>query len=526
MEERQTPTTQSVIASEDPQQDKLRAILAMCQKMNAERDLPALFDLIAREATRLMEADRASIFLLDTDKQELWSQVALDSGPIRFDARLGVAGATALTGETINVSNAQNDPRFYPGVDTQMHYRTRTILCVPLQTAGGNMLGAFEVLNKKGGPFTKADEHILRTLAAQASVAIETVQMLGEIRCQRDSLLEENTQLRREVEERFATQNIVGMSEPIQRIVRTIEHIRESPVNVLVTGESGTGKELVAKALHYSSPHAHRPFVALNCAAIPDNLVESELFGIEKGVATGVEQRSGKFEEANGGTLFLDEIGDLSLTAQAKILRVLQENVVERVGRKHATPIDVRVIAATNKDLDEAMQNGRFREDLYYRLKVVHLHIPPLRAIQEDIPLLANHFLTAACQELNKPQKALSPAALRRLRAYPWPGNSRQLENEMRQAVALVRRKTIGEDDLSEAVRGPSLDQPAEAALDTPRPLKDIVSDVEKQCIVEALHANQNNQQRTAKALGISRQGLIKKMKRYTITTPRQARRL
>ena len=192
MEKRQPPTTQSVIASEDPQQDKLRTILAMCEKMNAERDLPALFDLIAREATRLMEADRTSIFLLATDKQELWSQVALDSGPIRFDARLGVAGATALTRETINVSNAQNDRRFYPGADTQMHYRTRTILCVPLQTAGGNMLGAFEVLDKKGGPFTKADEHIPRTLAAQ---------MLVEIRCQRDSLLEENTQLRREVEE-------------------------------------------------------------------------------------------------------------------------------------------------------------------------------------------------------------------------------------------------------------------------------------------------------------------------------------
>ena len=509
----------SVPSLTSPQEGKLHAILAMCKQMNAERDLPALFDLVAREATQLLEADRASIFLLDDAKQQLWSQVALESEPIRFDARLGIAGAAALTGETINVSNAQNDPRFYSGVDDRGRYRTRTILCVPLQTATGNILGAFEVLNKKGGPFTEADEHVLRTLASQAAVAIETAQVLGEIRRQRDTLLEENTQLRREVEERFATQNIIGTSEPIQRIIRIIEQIRDSPVNVLITGESGTGKELVAKALHYSSPRARHSFVALNCAALPDNLVESELFGIEKGIATGVEQRSGRFEDANGGTLFLDEIGDLSLTAQAKILRVLQENMVERIGRKRPIPINVRLIAATNKDLDAEMAEGHFREDLYYRLKVVHLQTPSLRDIAEDIPLLANHFLTAACQEFQKPEKTLSPATLRCLSAYHWPGNVRQLENEMRQAVALARRKAIGPDDLSEAVRGQTAQPVVEVNPEASRSLKDIVSDVEKQYIIEALQAHRNNQQQTAKTLGISRQGLIKKMKRYGITT-------
>ena len=176
-------------------------------------------------------------------------------------------------------------------------------------------------------------------------------------------------------------------------MVRLVERIRDSLVNVLITGESGTGKELVAKAIHYTSPRARRPFVALNCAALPETLVESELFGIEKGVATGVNSRVGQFQKADGGTLFLDEIGDLSLTAQAKILRVLQERVVERVGGRTSIPVDVRLLAATNKDLEAEIAKGTFREDLYYRIKVIHIHMPPLREIREEIPLLANHFL-------------------------------------------------------------------------------------------------------------------------------------
>lgn len=510
-------SSQRSVAHDQPEiQEKLVAILRICQKINSERDLPTLLDLIAREATRLMDADRASIFLLDSEKRELWSQVALGSEPIRFDARLGIAGAVALTGEVIRVGDASQDPRFYPGIDARTRYRTRTVLAVPLRNYEGEIIGAFEVLNKKGRAFTDDDEEILKALAAHAAIAIETAQLVRELKQHRDNLLEENTQLWREVGGKFSTLNILGTSEKIQHVVRLIEQISDSSVNVLITGESGTGKELAARAIHYSSPRARRPLVTLNCAALPENLVESELFGIEKGVATGVERRRGKFEEADGGTLFLDEIGDLSLAAQAKILRALQERVIERVGGRKAIPVDARILAATNKDLEREIQKGNFREDLYYRLKVIHLRMPALREIRSDIPLLANHFLSKYCREMDREPMRLAPEALSRLMNYDWPGNVRQLENEIRRLVVSVRRRVIAEEDLSEPIRrGGGSGLPSR--LGSARALKDAVAELERQMIMEALHTCQQNQARAAKMLGLSRQGLIKKLKRYGI---------
>ncbi|MBI3326315.1 MAG: sigma 54-interacting transcriptional regulator [Nitrospinae bacterium] len=498
--------------------EKLLALLNICQKLNSERELTVLLDLVTREATRLMEAERASIFLLDQQKRELWSVVALDGEQIRFDARLGIAGATALTGQTINVEDAYQDPRFYPGVDARTGYRTRSLLAVPLRKYDGEIIGTFEVLNKKGGAFTDEDEEMLQALCAQAATALETAQLVEELRRHRDQLLAESTQLWKEVEGRFSTQNIIGTSEKIQQAVRLIEQIRDSAVNVLITGESGTGKELVAKAIHYNSSRARRPFVAVNCAALPESLVESELFGIEKGVATGVERRIGKFEAADGGTLFLDEVGDLSLTAQAKILRVLQERMIERVGGRKAIPVDVRILAATNKDLEGEIKKGNFREDLYYRVNVIHMHMPPLREIPQDIPLLANYLLTTYAREMKKDPMKLEPRALRCLMNYPWPGNVRELANEMKRLVVLARRNVITEGEISETIRShggegrPSQSQPA-------RSLKETVADVEQRMIRDALQACRQNQQQAAKALGLSRQGLIKKMKRYGITS-------
>src|SRR5262249_32331439 len=267
------------------------------------------------------------------------------------------------------------------------------------------------------------------SLASHAAIAVENAQLIGALRRSQDELAEQNATLRREVESRYSTHGIIGAGPRIQQVVRLIERIRDSVVNVLITGESGTGKERVAKAIHYTSPRSRKPFVALNCAALPETLLESELFGIEKGVATGVERRMGQFQKADGGTLFLDEIGDLSLTAQAKILRVLQERVVERVGGRAALPVDVRRLAATNKDLEAEIAKGNFREDLYYRIKVIHIHMPPLRDIREEIPLLATHFLKDYCQETGRGQLEFSPGILRKLSASPWPGNVRQLRN-------------------------------------------------------------------------------------------------
>jgi Nif-specific regulatory protein len=497
--------------------EKLAAILGICQKMNSERDLGALLDLIAREATSLLDCDRASIFLLDEERNELWSKVALGSEEIlRFDAHRGIAGTATQTGTTINVKDAYSDPRFYNAIDGQTGYVTRTILAVAVRNQRGEIIGAFEVLNKRLGSFTTRDEQALDALASHAAIAIETAQLIGELRRSQDELVQQNAHLWREVESRYSSHGIIGTGHKIQQIVRLIERIRDSQINVLITGESGTGKEQAAKALHYTSPRARRPFVALNCAALPDTLVESELFGIEKGVATGVNSRLGQFQKADGGTLFLDEIGDLSLSAQAKILRVLQERVVERVGGRTTFPVDVRLLAATNKDLEAEIAKGTFREDLYYRIKVIHIHMPPLREIREEVPLLANHFLKEYCRELGRGSMEFAPDVLRKLVNAPWPGNVRQLRNEVMRLASCARQNVITEDDLNEGLPVPEHSEPQAAPLRM-QSLKQAVEEVEHRMIQQALRETRNNQQQAAKLLGLSRQGLINKMKRYAI---------
>ena len=361
----------------------------------------------------------------------------------------------------------------------------------------------------------------MQTLAAHVSDTIETTQLERQLQ---DYPLEKESDRRPDIGSGFSTQNIIGMSYRIQSIIRLIDQIRDCSVDVLIEGESGTGKELVAKALHHSSPRAKHPFVAVNCAALPDNLVEAELFGIEKGVATGVDRRIGKFEEANGGTLFLDEIGDLSLPAQAKILRVLQERSVDRVGGKGSVPIDVRIIAATNQNLEAAIKEHTFREDLYYRLKVIHIQTPSLRDVPEDISVLANHFLSKYCKMMNTELKQFTTRALEELSSYSWPGNARQLENEVKRLVASVRGKSITEDHLDGSIRNLSASiqsfQPKEEPAPkspTSRSLPDAVEQLERRLIEEALRNSGGNKQKAAQVLGLSRQGLIKKLKRLSI---------
>jgi Nif-specific regulatory protein len=511
------PTNQSSTQNQVHLAEKL---LKICQRMNSERDLGALLDLICNEATKLMGADRASLFLLDRERGELWSKVALGSEAIRFDARLGIAGAVATTGQTINVDDVQQDPRFYREIDLRSGYQTQSLLAIPLRMHEGEIIGTFEVLNKKIGSFNENDEEILKALGAQAAIAIETAQLVEGMKRNRDQLQEENAQLWKEVEGRFSTQSILGSSEKIHAVLKLIDQISNSPVNVLITGESGTGKELAAKAIHYKSLRARKPFVALNCAALPESLVESELFGIERGVATGVERRLGKFEAANGGTLFLDEIGDLSLTAQAKLLRVLQERVIEHVGGRKPIPVDVRTLSATNKNLESEIRKGTFREDLYYRLKVIHVQMPALREIRQDIPGLANYLLANYCRETKKEPMHLSPQASAACMDYSWPGNFRELENEMRRLVLSVSGNTVAQEDLSEAMRRSGTTVAASSS--TPRLLKEVVSEMEKRMIQEALQQSKQNQLHAAKVLGLSRHGLIKKMKRYNIR-PRDA---
>ena len=498
--------------------EKLAAILEICQKMNSERDLGALLDLIAREATNLLECDRASIFLLDAENHQLWSKVALGSDEIlRFDASRGIAGTAVKTGQTVNVRDAYSDPRFYTAIDGQTGYRTRNVLAVAMRNQRGEIIGAFETLNKHAGAFSTRDEEWLSALASHAAIAIETAQLIGELRRSQDELAQQNAHLWREVENKYSSHGIIGTGQKIQQIVRLVERIRDSLVNVLITGESGTGKEMVAKAIHFTSSRARRPFVALNCAALPEALLESELFGIEKGVATGVNPRMGQFQKADGGTLFLDEIGDLSLPAQAKILRVLQERVLERVGGRSPIPVDVRLLAATNKDLEAEIAKGGFREDLYYRIKVIHIHTPPLRDIREEIPLLAHHFLKEYCRETARGGLEFSPAVMRSLTSAPWPGNVRQLRNEVMRLAACASGAVITEDDLSQGVPDLPKPEPKPAVAGKAQSLKQAIEDLERRMITEALTDTRQNQQQAARRLGLSRQGLINKMKRYAM---------
>jgi Nif-specific regulatory protein len=524
MDEPTPPSSETQV----PRLDQLRTVLNACKRMTSVGDIISLLELITTEATALLQADRASIFLLDREKCELWSVITHEKEKriLLFDARLGIAGAAAMNGQTVNVADAYEHPLFFKEVDQKIGYRTKTLLAVPIRNSTGEIIGVGEAINKKTGMFTDEDAKILQALAAHVCDAIETTQIDRILPTQQD------TEAGKEIGGEFSTRNIVGMSHRIQSVVRLIDQIRDSSVDVLIQGESGTGKELVAKALHYNSPRAKHPFVALNCAALPESIVEAELFGIERGVATGVDRRIGKFEEAQGGTLFLDEIGDLSLPSQAKILRVLQERCVSRVGGRTTMPLDMRIIAATNKDLESEIKGGHFRVDLYYRLKVIHIETPALREVPEDIALLANHFLAKYCKLMKTEPKQFTPAALECLASYQWPGNERQLENEVRRLVASVRGKTISEDHIDLSIRAPektvassafaSPDRsPAtEKPPETSRPLKslpDAVEALERRMIAEALRESGGNKQKAAQALGLSRQGLLKKMKRLEI---------
>ena len=341
---------------------------------------------------------------------------------------------------------------------------------------------------------------------------------------ERQVLEREVVRLRDEVRQRHRVGRMVGRSPAIQEAFRTIERLAKSSATVLISGESGTGKELAARAIHDLSNRSEQPFVPVNCGAIPRDLIESELFGHEKGSFTGaVERRIGRFEAASGGTLFLDEIGELEASLQVKLLRALQERVVERVGSSQAIPIDLRILAATNRDLEAEVAAGRFRSDLYYRVNVVPLVLPPLRERREDVALLADTFLArnAETREQPGPAPQLSDQAHRALLEYSWPGNVRELENAIEHGIAMTDGETIEVAELPLSVRRSGR---AEALREEWRKgqidFEELVARFESEILREALERNEWNQTRTASRLGITRRSLKLKMDRLTIDAP------
>jgi DNA-binding NtrC family response regulator len=370
--------------------------------------------------------------------------------------------------------------------------------------------GAFWYLEK---PFDQAHLDVVRRLVEQA---IE----VGRLRT-------ENRRLQRELRSRYGFENIVGTSQGLRGVLDLVERVAETDATVLVTGESGTGKELVARAIHYNSPRAERPLVTVNCGAIPEELLESELFGHVRGAFTSaVSQRVGRFALADGGTIFLDEIGDMSANLQVKLLRVLQDRTFEPVGSSKTASVDVRVVAATHQDLELAIRERRFREDLFYRLNVFPIHVPPLRERREDIPLLAQHFLEAARarQGAGGAAEGIAPEALERLCAWPWPGNVRELQNLMERVAILRRQGRVEAADLPASFQQRA---PAPAAPQLPPSglsFRDVVEDFETDLILQALEQTQWNKNQAARLLGLNRTTLLEKIKKKGLEDPARLR--
>jgi len=377
---------------------------------------------------------------------------------------------------------------------------------VLMMTAFGSIESAVAALR------AGADDYLVKPFRAEE--VLRRIQAVLE----RQGLRREVRRLRREVGTRYGFGNLLGRSPAMQALLSQLEQVAATRSTVLLLGESGTGKELAARALHYNSDRAEQPFVVIDCAAVPETLQESELFGHTRGAFTGaVAAKRGLFEEAHGGTVFLDEVGDLSTATQAKLLRVLQEGTIRRLGDTRVIQVDVRIIAATNRDLPAEVRAGRFREDLFFRLNVLPLRLPPLRERPEDIPLLAEHFLRRFAAETGRPLRWIAPVALDCLMAYRWPGNVRELEHAIEHAVLLSQGEALEVRDLPPAVQGGGGQEVEEAPLRLRDAVARLNADLERGLIRRALTRTRGNRTEAAHLLGISRRALLYKLKAYGI---------
>ena len=427
----------------------------------------------------------------------------------RYKLGEGVTGKVILTGEPMVIPQKSESPLI---VDkTRRGKRADTsFICVPIKV-GNEVVGALSV-ERHYEPDSNLNDDV-RLLTIIASLIAQAVKLRRVAQEEREKLEEENERLRQELRERFRPSNIIGNSHEMQGVYDQIAQVSKSGTTVLILGETGTGKELVAHAIHYNSDRADKPFVKAHCAALPENLIESELFGHVKGAFTGAHtDRKGRFELAHNGTLFLDEIGDVPPSIQIKLLRVLQEREFERVGGMQSIKVNVRLIAATNRDLQEMVNQGKFREDLYYRLNVFPIFVPPLRNRKADIVLLADHFLEKYAKESGKGVRRLSSAVIDMLMSYHWPGNVRELENCVERAVL------VAEGDVIHPYHLPPTLQTAEASGTAPRgSLKDLVDTYERDIIVDALKSARGNMAAAARALDTTQRIFGYKVHQYEI---------
>ncbi|HEX2568134.1 MAG TPA: sigma 54-interacting transcriptional regulator [Polyangia bacterium] len=479
------------------------------------RDLGAVFDGVAEAVFDLVpRATHMAVALADDEERRFTTIYGrARTGP--FDGTVKVSRAViARVQEARDAFVTPDASKEFGTSHSVLNVGMASTIAVPLWD-GENITGVIQVYNRDSGDkFGYPDLDRMVTLAGQAALAIENARLFQRLRLAEEKARGENRYLKtREEKRRFA--DMIGDSPPMREVFRQLEKVIDTRATVCIEGETGTGKELIASAIHYQGRRRDKLFVAQNCAAMPETLLESELFGHRRGAFTGADHdKKGLFEIADGGTLFLDEIGEMPLSLQAKLLRVLQEGEIRPLGATTTRAIDVRIICATNRSLEQEVAAGTFRQDLYYRLKVFPLHLPPLRERRDDIPLLVDHFVRKYTQELKKPIAGLASETLDQLVSYRWPGNIRELDNEIQRLIIQADPESfVTPDMLSPQIRK------VEGLLGRVAPkkgtLKDMMEEIERWLLTEALREHGGNKTKTAEALGITREGLHKKLAKY-----------
>ena len=482
---------------------ELSLLFEISQRLDISMEIREVVGPVLHALAEHMGMTHGTLTLLNRQTHEISIEVAHGLSDSqrqrgRYQYGEGVTGKVIQTGRPAVVPSVSEEPMFLNRTGAhRLHKKDISFLCVPIKI-GREVIGALSVdrLFSKDVSFEE-DIRLLSIIAAMIAQAVRLRQSAQE---ERERLLVDNARLQDELKERFRPSNIVGNCRSMQAVYDLIAQVAKSDTTVLIRGESGTGKELVAHAIHYNSPRANKPFIKVNCAALPETVIESELFGHEKGAFTGaLAQRKGRFELASGGTIFLDEVGDFSPTLQIKLLRVLQEREFERVGGNESIKVDVRIITATSRNLEELIAKDKFRQDLYYRLNVFPIHIPPLRERRTDVLLLADFFVEKYSRANHKTVRRISTPAIDMLMAYHWPGNVRELENCIERAVLL------SDDDVIHGHHLPPTLQTAEASRTAHcESLEVTLDNVERELLIESLKTSRGNRAKAAKALGIS----------------------
>jgi len=501
--------------------ERLNLLWEISKALDNSLDLREVVQPVLTTLAERMGMVRGILTLLNRQTGEIFIEAAHGLSETqkrrgRYKIGEGIIGQVVQTGKAVVIPRVSDEPRFLNRTGTLDEFGAENVsfICVPIKL-GNEVIGTLSV--DRVEDTEESLDGDARLLSIIAAMVAQAVRLRQEVQEEREMLINENLRLQSELKERFHPSNIIGNSRAMQEVYQLIAQVSQSEANVLIRGESGTGKELVAHAIHYNSPRANKPFVKVNCAALPETILESELFGHEKGAFTGaIAQRAGRFELAKGGTIFLDEVGDFPATVQIKLLRVLQEREFERVGGISTLKADVRIIAATNRDLEAMITEGNFREDLYYRLNVFPIFVPPLRERKTDIPLLADFFTERYAKSNNKKVLRICTHALDMFMSYHWPGNVRELENSIERAVLLTQDGVIHGYHLA-----PSLQTSTYSGTVYEGTLQGAMDELEHDLIVDALKTTRGNVAKASKILGASERILGLRIKKYGLNPKR-----